>query len=90
MTIGNCEFYSLAAMNSNPITKAIDLVGLQPLASACGVTYQAVRKWERTRAPSERCREIEAATGGKVTRYELRPDVFGETPSCPCQSEHAA
>ena len=32
--------------NINPITKAIDLAGLQSLANACGVTYQAVRKWE--------------------------------------------
>ena len=31
----------------NLLTKAIDVAGLQPLASACGVTYQAVRKWER-------------------------------------------
>ena len=33
-------------MNTSPITKAIKAVGLQPLAKACGVTYQALRKWE--------------------------------------------
>lgn len=30
---------------SNPLQQAIDRVGLTALAQACGVTYQAVRKW---------------------------------------------
>jgi DNA-binding transcriptional regulator YiaG len=33
-------------MNISPISKAIQALGLQPLAKLCGVTYQAVRKWE--------------------------------------------
>jgi malate synthase len=28
--------------------------------------------------PAEMCIPIEKATGGTVTRYELRPDVYGE------------
>lgn len=32
---------------SHPITKAIEVVGLGKLAGVCGVTYQAIRKWER-------------------------------------------
>lgn len=28
--------------------------------------------------PAEHCRAIEEATGGQITRYDLRPDVFGE------------
>ena len=31
----------------NYISTAITLVGLQPLAATCGVTYQALRKWEK-------------------------------------------
>lgn len=31
--------------------------------------------------PAEHCRAIEYATGGKVTRYNLRPDVFGDSPN---------
>lgn len=39
-------------MTESPLTQAIDAVGLQPLAKACGVTYQALRKWEaRGRLP---------------------------------------
>lgn len=33
-------------METSPISKAIAALGLQPLAKLCGVTYQAVRKWE--------------------------------------------
>ncbi len=32
------------------------------------------------RVPAERVLAIEAATHGKVTRYDLRPDVFGPAP----------
>lgn len=39
-------------MATSPITEAIAAVGLQPLARACGVTYQALKKWEsRGRLP---------------------------------------
>lgn len=31
----------------NPITRAIELAGLQQISRVCGVTYQAVRKWEK-------------------------------------------
>lgn len=31
--------------------------------------------------PAEHCRAIEDSLDGKITRYELRPDVFGEKPS---------
>ena len=64
------------------IEKAIDAAGgLGPLAKTLGVTYQAVQKWRRTeKAPAERCVAIEQATNGAVTRFELRPDVFGAPP----------
>lgn len=31
----------------NPISKAIEIVGLSKLAAGLGLTHQAVRKWER-------------------------------------------
>ena len=48
------------------------------LASALGLTEGAVKHWCSgfRRVPAERCRDIEAATGGQVTCEELRPDVF--------------
>jgi DNA-binding transcriptional regulator YdaS (Cro superfamily) len=42
-----------------------------------GVSGEAVRKWERSRVPAERCREIERLSNGLVTAEDLRPDLFG-------------
>jgi DNA-binding transcriptional regulator YdaS (Cro superfamily) len=65
----------------NAVTQAIEHVGLAELARRCGVSYQAVRKWERGRVPAERCLDIEKATDGRVTRHDLRPELFGPPPS---------
>lgn len=63
------------------------------LAELLEVTPQAVSKWVAAdRAPAERCIDIEAAVDkvelGAVTRYDLRPDVFGVKP--PAESKTAA
>lgn len=56
--------------------------GLTKLATALGIKPPSVAEWiKRGLAPPERCIAIEEATGGKVTRYELRPDVFGPAPA---------
>lgn len=56
------------------LTRAIEVAGgLGKLATALGITAQAVSQWEQ--APPLRCRQIEELTG--VSRHELRPDVFG-------------
>jgi DNA-binding transcriptional regulator YdaS (Cro superfamily) len=64
----------------SPLAKAASVVGGMPvIAKACGVSVQAVHKWMKLgRPPAERCIEIERLTSGVVTRYQLRPDVFGE------------
>ena len=67
-----------------PIELAIESVGTQvELAAAISVTPQAVSGWVNGKrpVPAERCIAIEEATGGNVTRYDLRPDVFGEAPA---------
>ncbi|RFB73838.1 helix-turn-helix domain-containing protein [Herbaspirillum sp. 3R11] len=52
--------------------------GPSEMGRRCGVTPQAVCRWlRRGKAPSDRCIAIEVATGGRYTRYVLRPDVFG-------------
>ena len=43
------------------------------------LTPWAVSKW-RKRVPVERVLKLEELTGGQVTRYELRPDVYGQGP----------
>lgn len=64
------------------IAKAIRIAGSQTaLGNLLGLTPQAIQKWAAQGAvPGERCRELEAKLNGQVTRYELNPAVFGESP----------
>jgi len=62
----------------NPVTEAIEIVGLQPLAAAVGLSYQAVRKWEKRGMPrtewtgeTSYSRVIAQVTGGKVSVSDL-------------------
>lgn len=48
------------------------------LARLLGITESAVSQWKIV--PPDRAIEIEEKTGKKVTRYEIRPDYFGEPP----------
>lgn len=61
---------------------ALEGINGTELAKRLGVSKQAVSHWRkgRYRVPAERCLAIEEATEGKVTRYALRPDVFGSAP----------
>jgi DNA-binding transcriptional regulator YdaS (Cro superfamily) len=47
------------------------------------VSQPCIHKWMtgKTRPSPKTAVAIEQATGGKVTRYQLRPDVFGPAPS---------
>ncbi|MGH8651516.1 MAG: transcriptional regulator, partial [Gammaproteobacteria bacterium] len=60
------------------LQQAIDLLGSQAaLARRIGIRPQAVQQWTAAgRVPPDRCLAVEHATEGKVSRYELRPDVF--------------
>lgn len=64
------------------ISKAIaDAGGMKAVAEHCGVSVQAVHKWIKAgMPPAERCLDLERLCKGAVSRYELRPDVFGERP----------
>jgi len=42
------------------------------------ITPQAVSQWMVV--PPNRCLGIETGSEGKVTRYQMRPDIFGEAP----------
>jgi len=48
------------------------------LAKLLGITESAVSQWASV--PPDRAIEIEEKTGGKVTRYQIRPDYFGALP----------
>ncbi len=58
------------------------------LAKALGdITPQAISQW--TKVPAERVLDVERITG--VSRYELRPDIFGPHPVAPApDAENAA
>lgn len=50
------------------------------------ISSQAVSQWERV--PAARCLVIEQATRRRVTRHELRPDIYGPPPA-PARQEAA-
>lgn len=64
------------------LRKAISLAGSQAaLAARIGKRQAHVSMWlRRGRVGPLSCIAIEKAVGGQVTRYDLRPDVFGEPP----------
>jgi len=69
------------------ITRACNQVGGQSaLARLLGCTPQAVQRMNACGVvPATRVLVIEALTG--VSRYELRPDIFGERPQPQPQQE---
>lgn len=63
-------------MEETAIEKAIRIVGgVTRLAEATGVRPPSIYKWHR-QIPAERVLDVERATGGAVTRHELRPDLY--------------
>ena len=79
-------------MSKEPLKIAVQAVGGQSaLARAINARQQDVWYWLNVgkAVPAEYCRAIEAATGGKITRYQLRPDVFGDAPDHPPQDSAA-
>ena len=65
-----------------PIDVAVESAGSQAeLARLLTVLPQHVYNWQKRGVPPERCIDIEIAVGGAVTRYDLRPDVFGPAPT---------
>lgn len=63
----------------NALEIAIKASGTQQaLAEALGLKQPAIANWiNRGRVPANRCIDVEKAVQGKVTRYQLRPDIFG-------------
>lgn len=60
-----------------PIEKAVAIVGgPAKLAAILGKSAQAVCFWRdgKRKLPAELCARIEGATGGQVTRRDLRPN----------------
>lgn len=65
------------------LERAVKIAGGQTaLAEKIGKTQPQIAMWlkRRTVDPTA-CIPIETATDGAVTRYDLRPDVFGPPPT---------
>lgn len=65
------------------LRRAVELLGGQShLARALGVRQSNVWYWlnRAGAAPADYCAAIEKATEGRVTRQELRPDLFEVAP----------
>jgi DNA-binding transcriptional regulator YdaS (Cro superfamily) len=65
-----CELAKLKAGGASALARALDELGER-------ITSQAVSQWRVV--PPEKVLKVEKITG--VSRYELRPDVFGEQPT---------
>ncbi len=66
-------------MGGNALAAAVDIVGGQAkLARILGVTQPNVWHWlhKSEHVPGEYVLKIEDATGGKVSRHDLRPDLY--------------
>ena len=64
--------------NTHIIEQAAALLGSKSeLARQLGVRPQSGRKWVRyDRIPAEQCIPIERVTQSRITRYQLRPDLY--------------
>ena len=74
----------IGVVNGNAALKrAVGIMGSQSaLARAIGENVKQAHVWYwlnegAGRVPAEHCAAIERATEGKVTRHDLRPDIFG-------------
>ncbi|MEQ8507452.1 MAG: pyruvate, phosphate dikinase [Rhodospirillaceae bacterium] len=62
-------------MRDSALEQAISAAGgTASLARSINVTPQAISQWERV--PAERVIAVEEATGGKISRSDLRPDLY--------------
>lgn len=72
-------------MKTDALHRACDLVGSQSaLAEKIGVRQSTLWHWlkrAKKGVPAEYAPAVESATEGAVTRYELRPDVYGDIPN---------
>ncbi|MBN2700820.1 MAG: helix-turn-helix domain-containing protein [Methylothermaceae bacterium] len=50
--------------------------GITKLADRLGVSYQAVRKWERHGVPAERVLQLVEIMEGRIKPYDVRPDIY--------------
>jgi len=67
-------------MSIEALDRAIEILGTQEaLAAGLGIKSPSISEWrKREQVPHDRCSDIERLTEGKVTRAELREDIWGD------------
>lgn len=56
--------------------------GRHKLADALGITFEAICYWQSTgKIPVKRVLQCEQLCGGTVSRYAMRPDIYGLAPA---------
>ncbi len=58
---------------------------VRALSAILGLPQPAIYTWAKV--PKKHCIPIETALDGAITRYEMRPDIFGPDPG-KTQEEH--
>lgn len=59
------------------LERAIQIVGTQAeLARRIKTRPQVIQNWRGRGIPAERVLDVERATGGQVSRHDLRPDLY--------------
>ena len=70
--------------NTRQIKYVVNVAGgYAALARALGITPQSIIKWKQI--PGDRVLKIEELT--RISRHELRPDIFGEKVAKPSADE---
>lgn len=70
-----CSPQIAAVAQTSPLERAIAAAGgPSALGRNLGISHAAVIKWKR--CPAERVLAVEAASGGAVSKEELRPDLY--------------
>jgi DNA-binding transcriptional regulator YdaS (Cro superfamily) len=54
--------------------------GSAAMARSLKTSQQVIQYWLKAGVPAQHCIAVEKACSGVVSRYKLRPDIFGPAP----------
>ncbi len=83
----------MPCMDKRAWQKAVEIAAkkegsLKAVASRLGISPQAIAQWDDPGPPAKHVLPLEAMSG--VSRYLIRPDIYGEPPRDPRKNEMAA
>lgn len=80
---GRCALCNYQRMEATTFPELLRAAGMNQagLAKLSGVNKATVSRWARGRVSAERAIKIEEASGGKISRSDLRPDLWPPAPA---------